>query len=68
MLRFAAAVICLLGLSQSAGAADGGCIRLVKGVPGVHVIPGRFDHGRSFIVSMRAPVSACGSTSSPLGV
>jgi len=50
MLRFAAAVICLLGLSQSAGAADGGCIRLDKGVPGVHVIPGRFDHGQAQII------------------
>jgi hypothetical protein len=49
LLRLAAALICLLGLNQAAGAADGGCIRLDKDVSGVHVIPGRFASGKAQI-------------------
>jgi hypothetical protein len=50
LLCLAAVLICLVGLGQAAGAAYGSCIRLDKDIPGVHVIPGRFNRGKAQIV------------------
>ena len=46
LVRIATALGCLLALSQVTASGDGGCLRLDKGPPGIHIIHGRFIQGK----------------------